>query len=428
MQKYFKLIMVILFSGLLLIGCSSDDDTTEPVQGNSDSGTNEGESDSNTEENDSNSEVGEPIVTEIHSLQEEEDISRDNISINYDGSVVFFNLEDDTGEDEERTPYFYYNGDMIDASSIDSFTDCIFSMKESDTIYFTGSCKDENETRVSVVYDITENTITHSTDSDRNLKVLNDGRVLFTVEYSEDGTIYELTEDGEEPFIEIEDMPTILGFNFDHNGEVFFIYGANDENWNSYVYDTTSDSEPVPFQSVPDDDEATTVEGRISPDGKYIMYRYRGVTGGKHYNYVDSYIYDRDTEEEIQLGHGFEMNFVRPNGYVIDEIREYGQVIFNVDTNTWLGPDTADITYFDSTYKDEYLDDTDSDDFQRSSFVALSGDGETVLTLDRFRALGEDDEDFSKLQTISTENYIQFLEEYDIEIDFEPSPFNENGA
>ncbi|MUK87784.1 hypothetical protein GMD78_05130 [Ornithinibacillus sp. L9] len=427
MNKYYKLAMIILFSGLLLIGCGSDDDAAEPNQGDSYPVNNKDESDSNAE-NDSESDVSGSKVTEIHTLEEEDDITRENISINYDGSVVYFDLVDDSGEDETNTPYFYYNGDMFDASSVDSFSDCKYNVNAADTIYFTGTCKDEKDTRVSVVYDITENTITHSTDRDRNVHVLNDGRVLYTTEFSEDGTIYELTEDGEEPFIEIEDMPTILNFSVDQNNEVFFIYGANDEYWNSYVFDTTSDSEPVPFQSVPDDDEATTVEGRISPDGKYIMYRYRGVTGGKHYNYVDSYIYNRDSEEEIHLGHGFDMNFVRSNGFVFDEVREYGQVIYNMETDTWLAPDTADITYFDSTYKDEYLDEADQEDFQRSSFVAISGDGETVLTLDRFRPLSEDRVEYSKLHTISTEDYIKFLEEYDIEIDFEPSPFDEKGA
>lgn len=39
------------------------------------------------------------------------------------------------------------------------------------------------------------------------------------------------------------------------------------------------------------------------------------------YNYVDSYIFDRETEEEIHLDHGFDMNFDRPNGYKVDNVR-----------------------------------------------------------------------------------------------------------
>src|SRR5699024_10091475 len=147
---------------------------------------------------------------------------------------------------------------------------------------------------------------------------LADGRVLAIDEYNNGGEIYELTEDGEEPFIVMDDMTDVLGISADQEGDVFFIYGANNDYWNAYIYDSESDSDPTLFEEVPDDDEAKAVVGNISPDGKYIMYQLRGVSGGAHYNYVDSYIFNTETEEEIHLGHGFDNNFVRTNGYVFD--------------------------------------------------------------------------------------------------------------
>ncbi|MDX8045318.1 hypothetical protein SH601_04885 [Gracilibacillus sp. S3-1-1] len=416
MKKYYALVSILVFTGLLMIGCSSND-ATEDTQENIEE---------NNRETSSQSIENKPDFTEIHELEQDRDISRELMSINYDGSIVFFNLEDTSGDDKIKTPYFYYDEELIDASSVGDFTECRFRLYESDTTNATGKCKDPDGTRVAVVYDVANNTITHATDNDRILYPLNDGRVLFTIEYGHDGTIYELTENGTEPFIEIDDIPSILDISYDQDAEVFFIDGANDDYWNAYVYDTTSEEGPVLFREVADDDEATTVEGNISPDGKYIFYRYRGITSGKHYNYNEHYIYNRETEEEIGLGQGFSLNFVRPNGWVIDDVRKYGQVIYNVHTDKWLAPEEADINFTDSTYANQYISEEDKEHFRGTTVAAISGDGETVLLLDSFYPLGEDK--YTKLKTMATDDYINFLEENDVEIDFEPSPFDEKGA
>lgn len=121
------------------------------------------------------------------------------------------------------------------------------------------------------MYDVVNDTITHTTDRDKMLTVLADGRVLFFEQYENNGEIYELTENGEELFVVLEDMTDVLGISADQQGEEFFIYGANNDYWNAYIYDAVNE-EAVLFDEVLDDDEATAVEGKISPDGKYIMY------------------------------------------------------------------------------------------------------------------------------------------------------------
>src|SRR5699024_548050 len=186
------------------------------------------------------------VLTDIHSFEHEDDIDIENISINYDGSVVFFNEVDETGDDEVITPYFVYDGDVRDVSSIDNFSDCRFySIDETNTHYFTGVCYDEDDDRVPVVYDVKNDVITHSADRDKILTVLADGRVLAIDEYNNGGEIYELTEDGEEPFIVMDDMTDVLGISADQEGDVFFIYGANNDYWNAYIYDSESDSDPT---------------------------------------------------------------------------------------------------------------------------------------------------------------------------------------
>ena len=423
MARYVKLAFILFVASILLLGCGSDDESSTGEQNGDD--TTDVENTDNAAEDEQVNE-NESILTELHSFQDEDDIHVEDISINYDGSVVFFNEVEEVGDDEEFTPYFIHNGEVKDVSSIDTYSNCRFySINEENTYYFTGTCYDENDDRVSVVYDIENDTISHTTDRDKMLTVLADGRVLFFEQYENGGEIYELTENGEELFLDLEDMTDVLGISADQQGETFFIYGANNDYWNSYIYDAGNDSEPVLFEEVPDDDEAKTVEGNISPDGKYIMYRYRGVSGGEHYNYTDGYIFDRDTEEEIHLGHGFDMNFVRPNGYIIDEVREYGQVIFNVDSSKWLAPEEKDFSFTESLYATEYVDEEEGN-ISTSAFIAISGDGETTLMLDTFN--GADSETYFKIQTIKTEDYIRSLEDQDVEIDFEPSPFNEIGA
>lgn len=430
MSKRILFLSLCLIFLVIFIGACSNQENVNGKQDNEEVSSQPVENENNetgqAEENGENKENN-AVLTELHSFEHVDEIDVENISINYDGSVVFFREVDELGEDEEVTPYFIYNNELIDASSIDAYSNCSFhSIDEKDTFYFNGTCYDEDDDRVAVVYDVTNNTITHSTDTDRILTVLADGRVLFFDRYENNGIIYELTENGEETFLEMEGMTDVLGISVDQNNEVFFIYGANDEYWNSYIYDTQNDTEPVLFREVLDDDDATTVEGEISPNGQFIMYRYRGVTGGKHYNYVDSYIFDRESEEEIHLGHGFDRDFVRTNGYLFDDVREYGQVIFNIDSSKWLGPDEKEFSFRDSIYVNEYVDKEERDAISVSRFKAISGDGETILLLDSFR--GMDTEDYSKIQTINIEDYIRSLEEQDVEIDFEPSPFNEIGA
>lgn len=420
MTRYVRPLFVLLLTSLFVLGCGLDNE--DPTISENDGSVDEK---SNNNETDNHSNKSKSILSVVHSFEEKEDIDVENISINYDGSIIFFNEVDDSGEDEEITPYFIHNGDLIEASSVGNYSDCRFySMDEKNTSYVSGICDDENDDRVAVVYDVENNTITHSTDRDKILTVLADGRVLFTVQYSGDGTIYELTENGEEPFLVMGDMTDVLGISSDEKGEIFFIYGANNDYWNAYIYDTENDSEPVLFDEIPDDAEAKTVEGEISPDEKYIMYRHRGVSGGEHYNYVDSYILDRDTEEEIHLGHGFDLNFVRPNGYVFDEVREYGRVIYNTDSARWLAPEEKDFSFIDSIYANEYIDAEEKSAISTSNFQGISGDGEAILILDKFRGT-DDEKDYFKLHTMKTEDYVHSLEDQDVEIDFEPSPFNE---
>ncbi|MFA1821690.1 hypothetical protein ACDX78_16160 [Virgibacillus oceani] len=426
-KRIFLLALTIIFAVFIITACSNQDNengeqNSEEASSQSDE-NNEGNQANEKEQNDENG----TVLTELHSYEDDDDADVENISINYDGSVVFFREMDESGEDEEVTPYFIYDNELIDASSIDTYSNCSFySIDEKNTFYFTGTCYDADDERVSVVYDVTNDTITHSADSNKILTALADGRVLSIDEYDNDGVIYELTEDGEEAFLEMDDMTTVLGISADQENEKFFIDGANDDFWNSYIYETENDSDPVLFKEVPDDDNATTVEGEISPDGQYIMYRYRGVSGGEHYNYVDSYIFDRESEEEIHLGHGFDINFVRPNGYVFDEVREYGQVVFNIDSSKWLGPDEKDFSFIESLYANEYIEEEEGNTISGSKFMGISGDGETVLVLDRFKDIDKGDN--YKIQTIKTEDYIHSLEDQDVEIDFEPSPFNEKGA
>ncbi|WP_026673530.1 hypothetical protein [Alkalihalobacterium bogoriense] len=422
MRKYAKFNFVMIAAILLLWGCSSNEEVS-----NNDSS----ENNASIEKEDTSVSETSTVIEEVYSFEEEEGVKYDAISINYDGSVVFFNKVDKSGEKEMTTPYFVYNGEVIDASTIGVYTDCRFyGIKATSTHYFEGRCKDETETNVSVVFNIEANEISHSANSDYTLYALPTGKVLYIESYSDEGTIYELTDKGSSPFITINDMPTILGFNFDQSGEIFFIYGANDDEWKAYTYDASKDSDPVLFKAVPDDDEATTVEGQISPDGQYIMYRLRGVSGGKHYNYVDSYIFNLQSEEEIHIGHGFGMNFVRPNGFVFDSVREYGQVIYDMGANRWFGYRGSDIKFFESVYKNEYLNETERDLFSSSEFLALSGDGETVLTLDWFYGTDESGNSVNeeKIQKISISDYIHFIESLDVEIDFIPSEFNEIGA
>lgn len=431
MKNYLKALITFLLVALILFGCGSEDADSNPSENNDEAATskNNQEEEAESESNDLSNEK-ENVLSEIHSFEEEEDIDLENISINYDGSVVFFNEVDDSGEDEIITPYFIYNGDLIDASSIDNHSNCRFySTDEENTYYFSGVCYDENDDRVAVVYDVETNTITHSTDRGNLLTALADGRVLFTKEYSGDGTIYELTDNGEEVFLEFDNMTDILGISADTNSEVFFIYGADTNNkvWNAFVYDTANDTDPVLFDEIPDDEEAKTVEGKISPNGKYIMFRHRGVSGGEHYNYVDNFIFNRETEEEIELGQGFDLNFVRPNGYVFDDVRKYGPVIYNTESATWLAPEEKDFSFMDSLYANEYINEEERNRISLSRFQGLSGDGEKILLLDSFRG-SDGGEDYFKFHIIQTEDYIHSLEEQDVEIDFEPSPFDEKGA
>lgn len=110
------------------------------------------------------------------------------------------------------------------------------------------------------------------------------------------------------------------------------------------------------------------------------------ISGGKHYNFADSYIFD--------------MSLLK-----------------------WLGPDEKDFSFIDSMYVDE----EERDALIPSHFMAISGDGETIVTIDKFRG-SEVEADFLKIQTIKTEDYICSLEDQNVEISFELSPLDEKGT
>lgn len=90
-----KFLTILLLAGLFLYGCSSDDEEISPSENNSDSATSEETNEEETE-TDTEEPANENVLSEVHTYEEEEDIDLEDISINYDGSVVFFNEVDES--------------------------------------------------------------------------------------------------------------------------------------------------------------------------------------------------------------------------------------------------------------------------------------------------------------------------------------------